>query len=332
MKRMPVGVIGGGSWGTALAMVLARQGHEVALWVYERELAEAMTRERENRVYLPGFRLEDAITPTHSLQAATAPLLVMAVPSHALRQVLTELGPQLALSSEIVLATKGLEEGSFLTVSQVTLDVLGEAWAPRLATLSGPTFAREIAAGEPAAVVVAARATALASSLQQRLSSATLRLYTSSDVAGVEIGAAMKNVIAVAAGICQGLGMGSNTRAALIARGLAEMTRLALAAGGRRETLAGLAGLGDLVLTCTGELSRNRALGIALGQGQTLAQVQAATPMVAEGVRTTAAGLGLARRWGVEMPILEQMHRVLFEQRAPREAVAELMRRDLRAE
>jgi len=295
-------------------------------------LAEAMTRERENRVYLPGFRLEDAITPTHSLQAATAPLLVMAVPSHALRQVLTELGPQLALSSEIVLATKGLEEGSFLTVSQVTLDVLGEAWAPRLATLSGPTFAREIAAGEPAAVVVAARATALASSLQQRLSSATLRLYTSSDVAGVEIGAAMKNVIAVAAGICQGLGMGSNTRAALIARGLAEMTRLALAAGGRRETLAGLAGLGDLVLTCTGELSRNRALGMALGQGQTLAQAQAATPMVAEGVRTTAAGLGLARRWGVEMPILEQMHRVLFEQRAPREAVAELMRRDLRAE
>jgi len=327
-----IGVIGGGSWGTALAIVLARQRHQVALWVYERDLAETIAARRENPIYLPGFTLDDAILPTSCLAEAVAPLMVIAVPSHALRHVLLELRPSLNPSAEIVLATKGLEEGSLLRVSEVALEVLGEAWAPRLATLSGPTFAREIAAGEPAAVLIAARDAALAGSLQQRLASPALRLYTSSDVVGVEIAASLKNVIALAAGICQGLGMGSNTRAALIARGLAEMSRLALALGGRAETLAGLAGLGDLVLTCTGDLSRNRALGIALGQGKTLEQAQTATPMVAEGVHTTAAGLLLARRMRVEMPILEQMHRVLFEHRSPRAAVADLMRRDLKPE
>jgi glycerol-3-phosphate dehydrogenase (NAD(P)+) len=325
-------VIGAGSWGTTLALVLARLGYAVRLWAYEAELAERMRRERENAVYLPGFPLPENIHITHELTEAASSLIVVAPPSHALRTVLERLRPALPPAAEMVLATKGLEAGTCLRVSEVTEEVLGAGMRPRLATLSGPTFAREIAAGDPAAVVIAARDAALARSLQQRLTSDRLRLYTSADVTGVELGAALKNVIAIASGICQGLGLGSNTRAALIARGLAEISRLAVAAGGQADTLAGLAGLGDLVLTCTGELSRNRGLGIALGQGKTLAEAQAATPMVAEGVLTTAAGIELAARWGVDMPILRQMHRVLFEHQAPRQALAELMQRPPRAE
>lgn len=330
--RKHLAVVGAGSWGTALAIEFNRQGYAVGLWVYERELAERMAAERENDVFLRGFALAENIYPSPDWQIAAAPLVVIAVPSHALRHVLTALRPHLGPASEVVLATKGLEEYTCLRVSEVALEVLGSDFAPRLATLSGPTFAREVAAGDPTAVVLAASSAALAASLQQRLSSPTLRIYTSTDLVGVELAASLKNVIAIAAGICQGLGLGSNTRAALIARGLAEMSRLAQAMGGAQATLAGLAGLGDLVLTCTGELSRNRALGIALGEGQTLAEAQAATPMVAEGVRTAAAATRLAARWGVEMPILRQMHRVLFEHLAPRQAVAELMGRALRAE
>lgn len=325
-----VGVIGGGSWGTALAIVLARQGYAVRLWVLEPELAAAMAQRRENSMYLPGFPLAAAIHPTPNMAEAVAPHLVIAVPSHALRACLGQLRPLLSSGAELLLATKGLEETSLLRVSEVAAAALGED--ARLATLSGPTFAREVAAGEPTAVVIAARAPGRAEAWQQRLASTELRLYTSPDVVGVELAGALKNVIAIAAGICQGLGLGSNTRAALIARGLAEMSRLATAAGGQPETLAGLAGLGDLVLTCTGELSRNRTLGIALGQGQSLAHAQAATPMVAEGVRTTAAAKLLAEQWGVDMPIVRQMHRVLFAHLPPRQAVAELMQRALRAE
>ncbi len=337
-------IIGAGSWGTALGLELARQDYRVGLWVYEPDLAAAMASGRENTRYLPGFRLPEGVQPTPELRDALTPsglaperqggaaLVILAVPSQALRAVLTRLRPLLPPAAELVLATKGLEENSLLRVSEVTADVLGAAIAPRLATLSGPTFAREVAACDPAAVVLAAEAPALAHSLQQRLSSARLRLYTSSDVTGVELAASLKNVIAIASGICHGLGLGSNTRAALVARGLAEMTRLAVAAGGLPETLAGLAGLGDLVLTCTGELSRNRALGIALGQGATLSEALAATPMVAEGVPTTAAAARLAAHWGVEMPIVEQMRRVLFERLPPRQALAELMQRALKAE
>lgn len=327
-----VGVVGAGSWGTALALTLERQGYEVGLWVYEPDLADRMAQRRINDVYLPGFPLAPGIAPSSNLGAAAAPLTVIAVPSHALRATLAALRPLLPPAAELLLATKGLEEKTCLRVSEVTAEVLGADVLPRLATLSGPTFAREVAAGDPAAVVIAAYAPALAVSLQKRLSSPTLRLYTSHDVIGVELAASLKNVIAIAAGICQGLGLGSNTRAALIARGLAEMTRLATAMGGHAETLAGLAGLGDLVLTCTGALSRNRALGIALGEGVSLAAAQASTPMVAEGVRTASAAVQLAARWGVEMPILAQMYRVLFEHLAPRQAVAELMARSLRSE
>lgn len=331
-KHPRVAVVGGGSWGTALALVLERQGHDVPLWVYEADLARSMAETRENSIYLPGFPLPLGITPTNDLVAVQADLVVVAVPSHALRATLEQLRPHLPSRAEIVLATKGLERQSLLRVSEVALGALGPESEPRLATLSGPTFAREIAAGEPAAVVMAAHDLALAQRLQQRFSSSTLRLYTSTDVVGVETGAALKNVIAIAAGICQGLGLGSNTRAALIARGLAEMTRLAVAMGGHSETLAGLAGLGDLVLTCTGELSRNRAVGIGLGQGRRLGEIMAATPMVAEGVQTTAAAAALARRHAVDMPITEQMRQVLFEDKPPRDALQDLLRRALKAE
>jgi len=329
---LPIAVIGAGSWGTALALTFAQAGHPVWLWSYESQLAQDMRSQRENRIYLPGFRLPPAIRPTAALEEACADLLVIAVPSHALRSTLQRLQPLLAPKTELLLATKGLEEHTLMRVSEVAEAVLGPGILPRLATLSGPTFAREIAAGEPAAVVIAARSRAFAQQLQSRLSSPTFRLYASADVAGVELAAALKNVIAIAAGICQGLGLGSNTRAALIARGLAEITRLATAAGAEPETLAGLAGLGDLVLTCTGELSRNRAVGIALGQGRRLPEILASTPMVAEGVRTTAAAVRLAARWKVEMPITVQMHRVLFEDRPPRQALADLMQRPLTRE
>jgi len=325
-----IGIVGGGSWGTALALALARPDRRVALWVYEPELAARMASERENSVFLPGFRLPETIHPTHRLAEAASGLTILATPSHALRGTLERLRPLLPPEAEIVLASKGLEEGSLLRVSEVAGEALGSA--ARMATLSGPTFAREVAAGEPAAVVIAARDIALAERLQHQLSSPTLRFYASRDVVGVELGAALKNVIAIAAGICQGLGLGSNTRAALIARGLAEMTRLATAAGGCAETLAGLAGLGDLVLTCTGELSRNRAVGIGLGEGRRLEAILAATPMVAEGVRTTAAAVELGARWGVELPIARQMQRVLFEGLPARQAVAELMQRSLKQE
>ena len=333
---MRAAVIGAGAWGTALALTLARHGEEVALWVFEPALAAAMRQVRENRVYLPGFRLPGGVHPTADFGEAVTPrvttLVIVAVPSHVLRPVLTQLRPQLEPELDVILATKGLEGGTLMRVSEVAAAVLGQDRVAHLATLSGPTFAREIAAGEPAAVVIAARDPATARRLQQRLASPTLRLYTSTDVIGVELGAALKNVIAIASGICQGLGLGSNTRAALIARGLAEMTRLVIAAGGDADTLAGLAGLGDLVLTCTGELSRNRALGIGLGQGRTLAELQAATPTVAEGVATAPAALQLARRLGVELPITEQMHRVLFEHLPPAQALATLMQRPLTRE
>lgn len=333
MTRRPrVGVVGAGSWGTALALVLERQGFEVPLWVFEPDLAQSLAQTGENAIFLPGFRLPPAIAPTTRMQAFDTEVVVVAVPSHALRATLVRLQPHLLPASTLVIATKGLEQHTLLRVSEVAAQVLGAGAAERLATLSGPTFAREIAAGEPAAVVIASQRAALARDLQQRLSSSTLRLYTSTDVIGVEMAAALKNVIAIAAGICQGLGLGSNTRAALIARGLAEITRLAVALGGQAETLAGLAGLGDLVLTCTGELSRNRAVGIGLGQGRPLPDILAATPMVAEGVQTTAAAHELARRHGVDMPIAAQMQLVLFAAKPPRDAVQELMLRALKPE
>jgi glycerol-3-phosphate dehydrogenase (NAD(P)+) len=318
-------ILGGGSWGTALAIALAARFERVTLWVHEARLADEIGQSRENQPYLPGFRLPGNVTIGAPDPAASIVLGVM--PSRFAREVYRAM--PLPPAAPIVSATKGLEKGGCLRMSQVIEDVLP---GHPVAVLSGPTFAREIAAGEPAAVVVASRDASLAERIQAAFATPRLRLYTNTDVVGVEMGAALKNVVAVGAGIVEGLGLGSNTRAALITRGLAEITRLAVAAGGRPETLAGLAGLGDLVLTCTGELSRNRGVGMELAKGRTIREVAASMKMVAEGVETTAVAIELGDRLGVDLPIARQVQRVISGTIAPRAAVEQLMERAPRPE
>lgn len=327
-------IIGGGSWGTALSIILSPRFPLIRLWVYEQDLARRMSRLRENDIYLPGFQLPSNVTVEtefgEALQAADVVLGVM--PSHHARKLFTEMLPYLRPSMLLVSASKGLEEGTLRRISEVIREVVGEQFEPRVAVLSGPTFAREVARGEPAAVVVASANLDLAKTLQSSLSGPTLRLYTNTDMIGVELGAALKNVVAIGAGVCHGLDLGNNTMAALITRGLAEITRLAVAMGGKPRTLAGLAGLGDLVLTCTGNLSRNRTVGMKLARGHNLDEILASTQMVAEGVRTTYAAIELARRCNVEMPITQQMHEMLRHGKPPRDAVRELMERSLKRE
>jgi glycerol-3-phosphate dehydrogenase (NAD(P)+) len=274
------------------------------------------------------------VYPTTDIAAALdgAEIVLMAVPSQHLRSVCETMLPMLRAGQILVSATKGLEREGLRRMSQVIAETIAPRFSPRLAVLSGPTFAREVAHGAPTAVVIASEDEALASLLQRRLAHSALRFYTNTDVIGVEIGGAVKNVIAIAAGICEGLELGSNAVAALVTRGLAEITRLACACGGRRETLYGLAGLGDLVLTCTGASSRNRSAGVELGRGRSLEQILSSTPMVIEGVPTALATIKLAQQKGVEMPIAEQMYAVLYQNRAPRDAVRELMERSLKAE
>lgn len=327
-------IIGGGSWGTALSIVLSPKFPAVRLWVYEKDLAKRMDRLRENDTFLPGFQLP-ANVEIHTeigaaVQGADAVLGVM--PSHHARGLYTQMRPHLRPSMAIVSATKGLEEGTLMRISEVIREVLGQEFKRRIAVLSGPTFAREVARGEPAAVVIASADRDLARQIQEAFSGPTLRLYTNDDVIGVELGAALKNVIAIGAGVCHGLGLGNNTMAALITRGLAEITRLAVAMGAKPRTLSGLAGLGDLVLTCTGELSRNRTVGLKLARGHRLEEILASTPMVAEGVRTTYAAIEMAQKAGVEMPITEQMHAMLAHGQSPREAIRLLMERSLKRE
>lgn len=325
-------IIGGGSWGTALSCVLAPRFAEVRLWVREQELAGRMSATRINDVFLPGVRLPDNVLPGCSLEAAVAGanIVLSVMPSHVVREVYAEMNPWLTPTMRLVSATKGLEAGSLLRMSQVIRAVVGDAYG--IAVLSGPSFAKEVAAGNPTAVVAASDDQSLAKDIQTSFSGPTLRVYAGNDPAGVEIGGALKNVIAIGAGICGGLGMGHNAVAALITRGLAELTRLAVAAGGRPETLSGLAGLGDLVLTCTGDLSRNRKVGLQLAAGNTLTSVIESTPMVAEGVRTTSVAMQLARRHRVEMPITAEMHAVLNEGRTPADAIRRLMGRAPRYE
>ena len=326
-------ILGGGSWGTALAIALAPRFAETRLWVHEPNLAGRMARGRENDVYLPGFLLPESVRPTPHLAEAMegAGIVLIVVPSQHVRRVLEEICPLADPETLFVSATKGLEAGTLLRMSEVVSDVLGRRFQPRVAILSGPTFAREVARGQPTAVVISSRDIEAASRIQVSFSGPTLRLYTNTDPVGVELGAALKNVIAIAAGVCQGLELGSNAQAALITRGLAEITRLAVAAGGQSATLAGLAGLGDLVLTCTGELSRNRQVGIELGRGRSIEEILKSMRMVAEGVRTTQAALQLAARYSVELPITAQVQRIL-EGLPPREAVRDLMERSLKME
>ncbi len=333
---MPVNVaaIGAGNWGTALSSSRAGLGHHVRLWAYEKEVVESILATRENSLFMPGIRLPDNVIPTNDLSQALdgAEVVVTVMPSHVCRGIYERMLPQLGPEMVFVSATKGLETESQMRMSEVIRDVAGRRFKPHLAALSGPSFALEVARGDPTAVVVASEEHDLARFVQREFSSRTLRLYTSTDVVGVELGGAVKNVIAIAAGVVEGLQLGHNPTAALITRGLAEMIRLACAFGARRETLAGLAGMGDLVLTCTGDLSRNRTVGIELGKGRKLSDIIGSMRTVAEGVKTTGATVALAAQHGIEMPITMQIHRILEGEIAPLEAIRELMERTLKDE
>jgi glycerol-3-phosphate dehydrogenase (NAD(P)+) len=327
-----IAVLGAGAWGTALAISLARRGsHQVCLWSHSPALADHLAETGENLPYLPGFTLPAEIQVTSDLPRAIfeADVLLCVTPSQYLRETITHIAPLLTPNQIILSASKGIEEGSNLRMTQVIASITDNPCG----VLSGPSFAQEVAAGQPTAVVIASSSATVAQSIQRDFSSASLRLYTNDDVAGVELGGALKNVIALSSGLIAGLGLGSNSSAALITRGIAEITRLAVACGGRRQTLAGLAGVGDLVLTCTGSLSRNRSVGIELGKGRKLPEILAGMHgKVAEGVRSTAAALGLAARYEVEMPIAEQMDLILHHDKAPRDAIRELMARPGRDE
>jgi glycerol-3-phosphate dehydrogenase (NAD(P)+) len=327
-------IIGAGSWGTALGIVLAPRFEGIRLWAHEADLVERMFSTRINDVFLPGFSLPLNIEPTADLGYALedAGIVIGVMPSRFARSLYREMLPHLAPGMRFVSATKGLEQGTLLRMSEVALQVIGQRFEPRVAVLSGPTFAREVARGEPTAVVIASPDQELAASVQREFSGPTFRLYANDDPVGVELGAALKNIVAIGAGICDGLGLGSNSIAALITRGLAEITRLAIALGGRPKTLSGLAGLGDLVLTCNGDLSRNRAVGIELAKGRKLADIVSSMTMIAEGVETTAAACDLARKYHVDMPITGKMDAILRGRTSPREAIRELMERALKTE
>ena len=334
-----IAIIGAGSWGTALAVVLGRNGrHQVRLWAFEKEVAEAIRTQRVNQSFLPGFPLPESVTVVTRMEQALAgaEFVVVAVPSQHCRSVYEQMPGSLDPGMLFVSATKGLESGTAACMTEVACHSLESApggLRPRIGALSGPSFAREAARGDPTAITIASTDKELATTVQQEFSDPNFRVYTNEDVVGVELGGALKNIIAIAAGVCVGLGLGHNTIAALMTRGLAEITRLAVACGGQRETLAGLAGMGDLVLTCTGGLSRNRTLGVELGKGRKLPDILADMHgMVAEGVLTTQAARELARRKQVEMPITEQMHEILNEGKPPQEAIRELMTRPGRME
>lgn len=324
-------VIGAGAWGTALADVLARNGHEVALWALESDVVDAITSRRENPRFLAGVTLDAGIRATRSLTEALrdAELICIATPSQHMRSVLHSAHSSLPPRALLCVASKGIERDTLALMSEVVAE---EAPRHAVIALSGPSFAIEVAAQQPTAIVAASDDLLAAESVQEALSNNHLRIYTHDDVIGVELGGALKNVMAVASGIAEGVGLGFNSRAALITRGLAEMTRLGTALGAQPATFAGLAGIGDLVLTCTGSLSRNRAVGIAIGQGATLEQALAGKETVAEGVATTRSALALASREHVEMPIVAMVHRILFDGYLAAEALTELMSRELRSE
>jgi glycerol-3-phosphate dehydrogenase (NAD(P)+) len=334
MKK--IAIIGAGSWGTALAIALrqSHRPHRIALWVHHNDVAQMLRERRVNEVYLPGFELAPEIEITQDLAAALsdADYVLGVTPSRHARDVYTAMRPHLRPGVPVISATKGIEAETLLRMSQVIHDVCGSMDGSPVAVLSGPSFAREVAQGKPTAVVIASQDADVAAEIQEEFVGPSLRLYTNTDVAGVELGGAVKNVIAIAAGVAEGLEVGRNAMAALITRGLAEIMRLGNALGARSETLAGLAGLGDLVLTCTGSLSRNRAVGIELGRGRKLAEIVASTRMVAEGVGTASAVWALAQRNNVEMPFTEQMHALLYDGRSPRDAIRDLMVRPLKNE
>lgn len=324
-------VAGGGSWGTALAHLLAARGHDVTLWLRDAHVAESINQYHENPRYLPGLPLHPGLKASTRSESLSAPCVVLAIPCQQLRGWLREHQSCLHPSPVLVNAAKGLEIESMATPSRMVAEVL-PAGRARYAMLSGPSFAAEVLRGQPTAVVLASRDEKLGRQLREAISGPLFRCYSSTDVVGVELGGALKNIMAIAAGICDGLGLGNNSRAALITRGLAEMSRLGVACGAQERTFMGLSGLGDLTLTCTGDLSRNRQVGLRLGRGECLDDITASLGMVAEGVKTTAAVHMLSRRLGVEAPITAAVYSVLYEQCAPADAAASLMTRALRME
>ena len=329
-----IAVIGAGSWGTALAHALSYCGHSITLWAYEPDVVETIRTRRENPMFLDGISLPENICPTNDLCEAMyqADYVLTVMPSHVCRSLYEQMLPHLTQNMTLVSATKGIDTEHLMRMSELIQSVVERRWDLPLAVLSGPSFAREVVRGDPTALVVASQNPETAQRVQKEFSGKTLRMYASNDVVGVELGGAVKNVIAIAAGVIEGLGLGHNPKAALITRGLAEMTRLACAYGARRETLAGLAGMGDLVLTCTGGLSRNRMVGVELGKGRKLADILQSMNQVAEGVLTTQAVVALAQKQRIEMPITMQVHRVLQGLVSPKEAIRELMDRSLKNE
>ncbi len=332
MKR--IAIIGAGSWGTALAIVAARAGNQIKLWAHSVEVANVLRQERENKIYLPGFSLPDAISPTNDLteSLADAEIVLTVVPSHVCREIYTQMLACLRPQMVFVNATKGIEIETGMRMEEVVRDVLKDHFEPRYVVLSGPSFALEVARDEPCAIVAAAHSVEWAAAVQETFSTNRFRVYTNNDVTGVEIGGSIKNVMAIATGAVNGLGLGYNSAAALVTRGLAEMTRLAVRLGGRAETLAGLAGMGDLVLTCFGNLSRNRHVGYELGRGRKLEEIVGEMREVAEGVKTARAAHKLSTRLGVEMPITTGVYQMLYEGKSPRELMVELMERPLKSE
>jgi glycerol-3-phosphate dehydrogenase (NAD(P)+) len=329
-----IGVIGAGAWGTALSMLLADKGHDVTLWMYEKDLAEETSRTHENRVYLPGFTLPSSINVTSSLEIAAKnkDLVLSVVPSHTARTVAKQFAPFLSKDTIIVSASKGIEIETLMPLSDVFRDVLPKEFHNRLCFLSGPSFAKEVAQKMPTAVALASYEPALGRKAQEAFSNAYFRVYTNPDVIGVELAGSLKNVVAIAAGVLEGMGYGFNTTAALLTRGLAEMARLGIAMGGNLQTFSGLAGMGDLVLTCTGGLSRNRTLGVRLGKGEKLDDIMKGAKTVAEGVKTAKAARDLANKFNIEMPIVDEVYRILYEGKEPKRAVKDLMARELKEE
>jgi len=329
-----VAVIGAGGWGTALATLLVTIGHHVCLWVRRPALLAQLRATRENQSYLPGILLPKDLTYSDSFSEAVnkADLIILSVPSHALRLVVRQLAAALPETPILVSTTKGIEEETLRPVTSVLRDELPTSLHSRLAVLSGPSFAADVARGRPTAVTVAAEQEAIATAVQQVFSSARFRVYTTTDVVGVEVGGAVKNVIAIAAGVSDGLGYGHSARAALITRGLAEITRLAVRMGATPKTLSGLSGVGDLVLTCTSNLSRNHTVGVRIGRGEKVADLLAGMTTVAEGIRTCRSVFSLAQRLGVEMPIIEQVHALLYAEKPAQQVVTDLLTRETKPE
>lgn len=328
-------VLGAGSWGTTLANILAEKGFDISLWVREEELYQIILKTRENAFFLPGIKLaHNNITSTNSIEEAVKnrAIILCVIPSHGVRDIFAQASKFLSKDAIIVNASKGIEQETLLTVSQILRQSLPKSFHKNLSVLSGPTFAKEVSRKLPTAICVAANKKAVAEKVQQVFNTNYFRVYTNSDMTGVEISGALKNVIAIAAGISDGLSLGMNARAALITRGLAEISRLGISMGADAATFAGLSGLGDLVLTCTGELSRNRSVGMMIGKGRKLNDILSEMKMVAEGVKTAKAAYELAKKYGVEMPITEQVYRVLYEDKSPKDAVMDLMTRRLKGE